>query len=287
MPGAARSTQLGQLGAMETRAAQLWPWLVYLNNGNNQQFGQNGETGCDLAMPVHTPITSLTSGVVLGAGYYGGGGVVSIRSYVSGRNRAVYYQHLDLVQVAPGDRVTIGQQIGLSGGQLSGGTHPSTAQFSTGPHIEVGLDAPYGGMWSPLGPNTNPIPWLVQLYQYGPVSSIADWWLSLIGAATGNRGLGATPPAAPVSIAQVPGFLPVAEMVQNAEHWPGFDFTSPIGSVIGGLEAFFLRGVIIVVGCLMLLIVLVNLVKASNSYFGGIPGELAGAAGQMAAMGAM
>lgn len=279
---------LGQLGAMNPQAAHVWPWLVYLNNANNQQFGQNGETGCDIAMPTHTPITSLTDGIVAGAGYYGGGGVVAIHSVVNGQLRSVYYQHLDLVEVAVGQHVGIGQQIGLSGGQLSGGVHPSTAQFSTGPHIEVGLDAPYGGIWAPIGANVNPIPWLSRLYLFGPVTSVTSWVQQVLGGVFGIPQYGGgSNGAGAVSIAQVPGFLPVAEMVQNAEHWPGFDLTSPIGSVLNGLEAFFLRGVIIVVGCLMLLIVLVNLVKSSNAYFGGLPGELTGEAASMAAVGAL
>lgn len=266
--------QLGQLGAMNAQAAILFPWLTYLNSKDNQTFGENGETGTDLAMPMHTPITSLTDGVVVGAGYYGGGGVVAISSQVMGRVRSVYYQHLDLNQVAVGDKITTGQEIGLSGGQLSGGLHPAQLEFSTGPHIEVGLDAPYGGMWAPQGPNVNPIPWLVSIYTSGPQSPALGWLaqlLQMVGAQAGAT-TGAPPTA---TIGQVPGFLPVAEMIEDAEHWAGFDITNPFGSTLGGIEAFSIRAVIVLVGAAMLLMVLVNLVKGTNEAFGGLPGDVA------------
>lgn len=136
-----------------------FPWLTRFKVTN--PFGGH-ETGIDIGTAFHTPITSLTSGTVVGTGYYGGGGVVSVQTLVNGQPANVYYQHLDTIDVRKGATVTPGTVLGLSGGQLSGGAHPSLAQFSNGPHVEIGIDAPYGSFWNPgnLGTNVNPLPWL-------------------------------------------------------------------------------------------------------------------------------
>ena len=138
----------------------FWNWLTQFPI--TELFNGKNETGIDIGTPFHTPITSLTPGVVTGTGYYGGGGVVSVESIVNGAPAEVYYQHLDTISVSKGSIVGPGTQLGLSGGQLSGGSHPSTAQFSNGPHTEVGINAPYGSFWNPLkiGGNSNPLPWL-------------------------------------------------------------------------------------------------------------------------------
>ena len=95
---------------------------------------------------------------------YGGGGVASIDSIINGSGingpASVYYQHLSDIIVQPGQSIQAGQLIGYSGGQLGYGQNPSSSKFSSGPHIEVGLNAPYGGAWHPLGPNVNPLGFL-------------------------------------------------------------------------------------------------------------------------------
>ena len=142
-----------------------WPWLDAGLKRITQRWGGD-ETGVDMGLPVGTPITSLTDGVVAGHGYYGGGGVVSVASVINGQQTTVYYQHLDLIAANILDRVNIhvGDLLGWSGGQLSGGHHPSTPQYSSGPHIEVGRDAPYGGIWGrQYQSNRDPLPWLQAL----------------------------------------------------------------------------------------------------------------------------
>lgn len=165
--------------AGESDAQKLWPWLVPLTAGHITQFFKggfsgSGENGIDLGMPMGRVITSLTAGTVLTNGYYGGGGVVTVQSTLPlGIGVAsVYYQHLDLNNPAmtPGHIVKVGDVIGWSGGQLQGGHHPSSRQFSSGPHIEIGINAPFNknGLWHPLGPNINPLPWLQDLVAHGP-----------------------------------------------------------------------------------------------------------------------
>ena len=142
---------------------ELKAWLSDIS----QKFGVNGETGIDIGThgKIDVPVYAVTAGKVIGAGYYGGGGVVSEQSNINygGINgpASIYYQHLDEVLAKVGEVVSPGQLIGLSGGQLSGGHHPSSRLYSTGPHIEIGINAPYGkanqSIWSPLGPNVNPL----------------------------------------------------------------------------------------------------------------------------------
>lgn len=146
---------------------KLWPWLFPLDP--SQYFGQNGEAGIDLGLDLHTPITSLTLGTVISTGWYGGGGVVCVASQIPGIGPAsVYYQHLDVIAVQNNQVVHLGDLIGLSGGQLTGGYHPVTC-CSTGPHIEVGINPPpVSPLWKTLGHNVDPLPWLKQLAQFGP-----------------------------------------------------------------------------------------------------------------------
>lgn len=166
------------MGWTQQDAAKVWPWLLPLARPHITQyfkggFNGSGENGIDLGMPAGTPVTALYAGTVLTSGYYGGGGVVTTESSVPGLGVAsVYYQHLDLNAPAmvPGRKVKVGDVIGWSGGQLSGGHHPSEPRFSSGPHIEIGFNAPFGknGLWHPLGPNVNPLPYLQKLVANGP-----------------------------------------------------------------------------------------------------------------------
>ncbi len=156
-------------------SAAVWPWLLPLSTPHiTQSFGENGESGIDLGMATGTSITSLTAGTVLSADYYGGGGVVAVASSLASIGTAsVYYQHLDTIAVTVGQAVRVGDLIGTSGGQLTGGHHPSSDQFSTGPHIEVGINAPYGALWHPLGSSIDPMPWLQDLVNNGPPTADA------------------------------------------------------------------------------------------------------------------
>lgn len=129
-------------------------WLANIT----QSFGQNGETGVDIGLPYHTPVYSLTGGTVLGRqDQYGGGGVTSIGLDPT---HSIYYQHMADIVVNVGQKINPGQLIGYSGGQLGYGDNPSSTRFSSGPHIEVGINAPFGGAWHPLGANVNPLGFL-------------------------------------------------------------------------------------------------------------------------------
>lgn len=183
-----------------------WPWLT--EYPITQPHGVSGEMGVDLGMPVGTPITALFGGKVVGAGYYGGGGVVSVETRYHGQPAVFYYQHLDLINssIQVGHTLAALDVVGWSGGQLSGGHHPANSKFSSGPHIEVGFNPPWGGMWNPrnYGPNIDPEPFLRSLAQGGVGSSLG---LGSTGAQVGYVLARAVSPT---------GFGPIAEAVDDA-----------------------------------------------------------------------
>jgi hypothetical protein len=147
----------------ETVKGEIGYWLSHITEHYGEYFGSYQEVGTDFGMKYHTPIYAVESGKVLGTGYYGGGGVVSIEAAPT---ISEYYQHLSHIDVAENQTVSAGELIGYSGGQLpsEGGEHPATC-CSGGPHLEWGINAPYGGMWHPLGANVNPVPYLEALAQ--------------------------------------------------------------------------------------------------------------------------
>lgn len=125
----------------------------------------SGENGIDVTLPLDTPIYAVESGKIAGAGYYKGGGVVSVDS---GPGRIWYYQHLDQNNFTGADKgkyITAGSLVGWSGGQNVGGNHPADPNYSSWKHIEIGLNAPWGGIWgNPSGQgNIDPVPALTAL----------------------------------------------------------------------------------------------------------------------------
>lgn len=133
--------------------AQSW-WKDVIT----QAFNPPVEPGEDIGTPFHTPVTALESGRIESVTYGGFGARIDV---AEGGSTVVYYQHLD--EVAPGlhagSQITAGEQLGLSGGQLSGGNLPNSPQNSSGPHIEVGETV--GG--APVNPS--------QLIAAGPQTS--------------------------------------------------------------------------------------------------------------------
>lgn len=240
----------------------VWPWLLPLTPTSqggkiSQYYGPPEEYGIDLAMPTGTPITSLTDGRVLDVGYPAcPGGVVSIESVVQGSIASVYYQHMDQIVVTPGQQIHVGQLIGYSGGQLSGGHHPAERTCSGGPHIEVGINAPWGGVWHALGKNVNPLPWLQQLASASSVSVTANPTVGTLASA--GRAFALT---------FAPGFLGVMQNAHTHEIFTPpepmpqtLDPVSGISARIGiagnfildNVEAAMVRGLVISFGLLLI-----------------------------------
>lgn len=174
--------------ATATLGATLDSWLANVT----QTFGQNGEHGVDVGLPYGTPVYAPTGGTVLSAGYDPQiGGVVSWQAPITygGINgpASLYLQHLSTVLVSAGQRISAGQLVGYSGGQLGYGNHPNTPNVSTGPHIEFGINSPAQGgvnLWRAQGPNVNPLGFLQALAQGD--QSVATSTNTSSGAASGG-----------------------------------------------------------------------------------------------------
>lgn len=82
--------------------------------------------GIDIPCPVNTPAVAVTNGVVVYAGWLDGyGNTVVIRDMT----HDYLYAHLNAILVKPGDTVTVGQTIALTG----------NTGVSTGPHLHFGI----------------------------------------------------------------------------------------------------------------------------------------------------
>jgi murein DD-endopeptidase MepM/ murein hydrolase activator NlpD len=129
--------------------------MSWYNNPITQQFMHDGHKGIDFAADLHTPVTAVLPGVVInGTGYFDFGGRVAVSSEWQGQPIICCYDHLDLDQVAIGTQVEIGTQLGLSGGETSGGWHPSQPRFSEGPHIHFQVFHPgWENFDHPIDPN--------------------------------------------------------------------------------------------------------------------------------------
>lgn len=128
-----------------------------------QVFAGAKEQGQDYDAPFRSPALSLWPGKVFLAERTcwntsctsTSGGVVIVISIVPGYGRqSMYYLHLDSIDVFAGDVIKKGQILGLTGGQTSGGNWPTSPQFSSGPHIEIGSCASF--LPCPVGYNFDP-----------------------------------------------------------------------------------------------------------------------------------
>lgn len=131
-----------------------------------QAFNPPAEYGTDFGVPFHTPIPTVLGGTVdrinCGVGWRC---EVDIASRYGGDPVTESYLHIDEPAVRVGQQVRPGDLVGLSGGQLSGGSNPDWAPFSTGPHVEFDI---FRG-----GPFQNPID-PVNIARGGPSSTTPD-----------------------------------------------------------------------------------------------------------------
>lgn len=129
-----------------TSAAGAQPWYL---NPITKPFNGGTEKGVDLGVPYHTPITPLFPGVVSAVDTGPYGQEVDVRGVLNGQPVTASYVHLDQALVGVGQPVTQASELGVSGGQLSGGAHPASPAYSSGPHIEFSLwpsgTTPYAG----------------------------------------------------------------------------------------------------------------------------------------------
>jgi murein DD-endopeptidase MepM/ murein hydrolase activator NlpD len=138
-------------------------WNNYREIYSGITYPVNGD---DIPVPFHTPITAIFGGVISNEYVDASGATAIIKADNPSDLKGVpyyYYAHLDTFNVSTGQHVNPGDVIGLSGGQLSGGQHPASKQFSTGPHIMIGESKtgtiPY--TLQDLTPDLNP-EWMLQ-----------------------------------------------------------------------------------------------------------------------------
>lgn len=117
--------------------------MSWVNFPVTQKFGQNGETGIDIGTPQDTTLGALNAGMVVYADYGPEGGDVWVKVKQGASYIYNEYVHLDNILVATGQNIALGQVIGLSGGQLSGGLHNAQKPYSSGAHTEFGIYTGY------------------------------------------------------------------------------------------------------------------------------------------------
>lgn len=120
-----------------------------------QQFGWKGHNGTDFACPTNTKLISCVDGIVTTAFNNIGGWGYHLYIWDKVQNIMVIYAHLKELNVKVGDKVKIGQLIGLS----------DNTGNSTGPHLHFGtykvdgngnkidLNNGYGGAINPFDKN--------------------------------------------------------------------------------------------------------------------------------------
>lgn len=208
--------------------ANSW-FTMPINAGNDYATTYKGpgtdtpHYAVDVETPMDTPLFFLEPGTIKVADYQPWGGEV-YEQPDGGKPYEEYFFHLDQIQASVGQHVSAGQQIGLSGGQTSGGSHPTSPQFSTGPHTHFGLFTKFVSTQNgviPYGPDPNP---LIDEAKGGGL---------LAGASSGT-----TPPDAsgsgttetepvPLSdrvnalLSKFPGFEGIALALDEAERFPG------------------------------------------------------------------
>jgi hypothetical protein len=114
--------------------APFWTYPI------TQAHGVGGEQGVDYGTPFHTPLADVLPGTVSAVDCTPGWRCeVDVQTQFGGQPAVESYLHVDQPAVQVGQQVSTGDLIGLSGGQLSGGSNPDVQPYSTGPHVEYDI----------------------------------------------------------------------------------------------------------------------------------------------------
>jgi murein DD-endopeptidase MepM/ murein hydrolase activator NlpD len=145
----AQSDAAAQEKAKSDAAAAAHSWVPFLDGGYQLTSGFGMRWGAmhpgqDFAVPVGTPVKSMSSGTVVFAGWQGGyGNKIEIR-YWDGT--VSWFCHNSKLLVKQGENLTPGEVVSMSG----------NTGHSTGPHVHVEIH-PNNGNPVP------PIPWLTKM----------------------------------------------------------------------------------------------------------------------------
>jgi hypothetical protein len=206
-----------------------------------QLFNPPVEYGTDFGVPFHTPIPDVLAGVVqrinCAVGYRC---EVDIASSYGGQPVTESYLHIDQPAVTVGQSLAPGDLIGLSGGQLSGGSNPDSPQFSTGPHVE--FDIFKGGPFqNPIDPLTIARGGPGGVNAGGPGVSPGDALQASISALTGGAGTIAGQAAGHAVDSGAATGLGLASIGQAINNFPanvGHGLANALGASVHDVGAF-------------------------------------------------
>jgi len=122
------------------------------------QFGLRGHNGVDLLCPLHTPVYACDAGTVSEAAEKTSG--YGRRIYLQHDGYLSVYGHLKTMAVRAGDKVTSGQKIGTSGGDLEDPYRGS----STGPHLHFEVRPSGEPTSNGYGGAVDPLAWLLEKF---------------------------------------------------------------------------------------------------------------------------
>lgn len=217
------------------------PWYKFpITHPFLTKFSGNGTDtphyAVDIGAPMDTPFFFLESGTIDKESYQPWGGEIFERPDSGGPEEYVF--HLDQINVKPGQHVQAGEVVGLSGGQTSGGSHPTQPRYSTGPHIHFGLFTKYVNTPDPNNPTIpfGPDP--------GPLISQAEQ-SNLVAIGSGGDSTSSTSPTSgtePQSVplaekvnailSEFPGFGGICLAIDKAEQFPGIIQYQPGGTAV-------------------------------------------------------
>lgn len=109
--------------------------------GAERDGGARQHQGVDIFASRGTPVTAAVAGVITNTGETSRGGKV-VWLYDTRRRQALYYAHLDRQLVGPGERVSVGDTLGLVGNTGNARTTP--------PHLHFGIYRRGEGALDPL-----------------------------------------------------------------------------------------------------------------------------------------
>lgn len=202
-----------------------------------QAFNPPTEYGTDFGVPFHTPIPDVLAGIVqrinCAVGYRC---EVDIAATYQGRPVTETYLHIDQPAVTVGQSLSPGDLIGLSGGQLSGGSNPDDPRYSSGPHVEFDI---FGG-----GPFQNPIdPLSIARGGPGGVTGTggpqpSDVISAIVSLLTGGAGAAAAQSATSSSTATGLGLASIGQAVNNLPTNIGHGLANATGASIHDVAAW-------------------------------------------------
>lgn len=275
-------------GGTSAPSGKQWYDFPITNGYSTSQIPGNWDSphyAIDFGTPLDTPFFFLDSGTIVQADYavwngQPGGGEIFLQPDNGGPEEYAY--HLDQITATKGAHVKAGQIVGYTGGQNSGGHHPTSPKWSSGEHLHFGLFTKFINTVlgsRPYGPDpSQQINLAKQFHIIGTGTGTGDTTTGGDSAQTGN-GIPLSEQVHDVLI-HFPGFSGIALALDKAEQFPGViwyatDSVNPVDGVGNAIRSvldttisnalpFFVRSMLVMLGTLLLIGLLWNLVQATG-----------------------